>query len=101
MLFLTTGSRNSTLMINSWCLLVLLLYFGLSGRLEVEPYLIIKITDPCVHINMVVKWLNDWTILQKTQENQEKLTWVVKVLERTTNEVFRAVQGWSFGVPRI
>lgn len=57
-----------------------------------------KITDPCVLVNMIARWLNGWIVLQKKQENQRKLKWVVRMLEQTASEVFRAVEGWRFGV---
>lgn len=49
-----------------------------------------KIIDPCVPINMIASWLNDWTILQKKHGNQRKMKWVVRMLEETTNEVWCA-----------
>lgn len=60
-----------------------------------------EFTDPCVPINMIARWLNVWTVLQKKHENHRKLKWVVGMLDQTENEAFCASQGWRFGVLRL
>lgn len=59
------------------------------------------INDPCVPVNMIARLLNDWTILQKKQGNQELLKWGVGMFELIASEVFRAIHGWRVGLNRI
>lgn len=61
----------------------------------------LKITDPCVPVNMIARFLNDWIILQKKQGDQEMLKSGVGMFELLANEVFHAVHGWRIGLNRI
>lgn len=29
-----------------------------------------KVTYPCIRVNLIIKWLHDWNILQTNQERQ-------------------------------
>ena len=44
------------------------------------PRLYKKLTDPFVLIRLVGQFINDWSILQQKQENQEELRWAVKLV---------------------
>ena len=60
-----------------------------------------RVSDPCVHVNLIIKNLHDWCSLQKNQEKMKRMTEGVRQVERVAREIFKAAHGWKTRVPRL
>lgn len=54
-----------------------------------------KVSDPCVHVNLIIKLLHDWLILQINPRKRSLMMEVVRKVELIVGEVFKALLGWS------
>ena len=59
------------------------------------------VVDLCVPVNMIIKNLHDWNVLQRNQEKIRCMTAGVRQVEQVAREIFRATHGWRIGVPRL
>lgn len=60
-----------------------------------------RVDDPCTPVNLFLKWLHDWKILQKTPERSRLMEAGIKQVGRVAGEVFMAAHGWRLRGRRI
>ena len=48
-----------------------------------------RVSDPCVRVNLIVKHLHDWNVLQKNPERIKQMMAGVRQVEQVAEEVFR------------
>ena len=60
-----------------------------------------RVNDPCVPVNLLLKNLHDWNILQKNPARSNMMEAGVKQVGEVAEEVFRAVHGWRLETRRI
>ena len=60
-----------------------------------------KVNDPIGIVKRICCWITDWAILQKKGPGERMLTLGARLIEQVASEIFKASQGWRFGVPRL
>ena len=60
-----------------------------------------RVNDPCIPVNLLLKNLYDWNILQKTPVKNKMMEVGVKQIGDVAEEVFKAVHGWHLETRRI
>lgn len=60
-----------------------------------------RVDDPCTPVNLFLKWLRDWNILQRNPERSKLMEAGVRQVGRVAEEVFMAARGWRPGGRRI
>ena len=60
-----------------------------------------RVIDPCVPVNLIIKNLHEWFVLQKNQGRIDHMKEGVNQVERVATEIFRLARGWATGVPRL
>ena len=60
-----------------------------------------NINDPIGIVKRMCSWITDWAILQKKDPGERMLTLGARLIEQAASEIFKASQGWRFGVPRL
>ena len=60
-----------------------------------------RVIDPCVPVNLIIKNLHEWCVLQKNQGRIICMKEGVKQFEHVAREIFKATHGWMAGAPRL
>jgi hypothetical protein len=60
-----------------------------------------RVVDPCVPVNLIIKNLHDWCVLQKNQGRIKRMKEGVRQVEQVAVEILKAAHGWAIGVPRL
>lgn len=53
-----------------------------------------KVTDPCVPVNLILKMLHEWLVLQIKPERQKLMREGIRKVEMIAAKVFNAMLGW-------
>ena len=60
-----------------------------------------RVNDPCVPVNLLLKNLHDWNLLQKNPIRNKMMEAGLKQIGVVAEEVFRAAHGWRLATRRI
>ena len=60
-----------------------------------------RVNDPCVPVNLFLKNLNDWNVLQTNPVRSKMMEAGVKQVGEVAGEVFKAAHGWRLKTGRI
>ena len=50
---------------------------------------------------MMCGWISDWAILQRKDPEERMLMPGARLVEQVASDVYKAKQGWRFGILRI
>ena len=59
------------------------------------------ISDPMGIVKMMCGWISDWAVLQKRCPGERMLMLGAKLIVQVASDVYKALQGWHFGVLRV
>ena len=59
------------------------------------------VNDPCVPVNLFLKNLNDWNVLQTNPARSKMMEAGVKQVSVVAEEVIKAAHGWRLKIGRI
>ena len=60
-----------------------------------------RVVDLCVPVNLILKNLHDWCVLQKNQGRIKHMKEGVRQFEQVATKIFKAMDGWGMGVPKL
>ena len=60
-----------------------------------------RVNDPCIPVNLLLKNLHDWNVLQTNPVRSKMMEAGVKQVGEVVGEVFKAAHGWRLKTGRI